>query len=308
MAFARTRIQEARLLLEAPQEKLEQNMCDARRLARSMKYYYLSPVFLMSGGHGLRSRLEEKYGIDNRFACCDILMNLITAPFCDELFVMSGILIGVTFMCLFWLPTWQKSAFDRGYNRIHGSDPYGGVTAFDYACDGSDHNSCASCNQAVYCDSSCQIGPIGGCNDRAPVYCPLIESTGINAVLNATALQKNMYVDPNSFVNDTYLTYMSFGGSWSVLVCNRTTEGFYQGDWAKTYWILSFTSIIIGSVVFLLLLSQIFWYCHSSADTYDPEKYRLIRKDDYERLIHPITQPIIQPIIADLPPSYNSIN
>jgi hypothetical protein len=170
------------------------------------------------------------------------------------------------------------------------------------------------CDQMINCQATgtnvtCAISGEGGCNDETAIHCPQVNVNGIIAVTNATILKKYYYIDPTSFVNNTYLTYMVFGNfeypTWSAIVCNRTTEALYQSHWAKVYWGMSFVSVIIGSVVFLLIMSQIFRGCQTNFDTINPENYRLVRRGS-TLPFRPITQPAPSIDAEAPPPAYGT--
>lgn len=322
MVLARTRIHQAQLLLEVPREKIAENMAQAQKLARAMKYYYLSPVFIASGGCGLVYRLEEKYGINDKFKFCDLFMAVPTALFSDEFFLFVQYVVAITLMCMVWFPAWHQSAYDQGYNHVFGYSDLYGLTAFDYACDGSDNGVCKTCNTMVYCYSpnstiaalQCGIGGSGGCNSESPVNCPFVDATAMatimNATQNATTQIENdgYFVDPNSFINDTYVTYMLFGGiydaDWGAIICNRTVYAQYQAHWVKTYWILSFVGIIICMICVHIIINIMFYCCHNVYDNINPENYRIVRRASYERLSQPIAAPASDIVIR----ACNSIN
>ena len=287
MPLASSRIYRAKLLLKVPDDEITGYIDEAKKLIKILNFYYLSPVFLKSGGLGLKRKLEEKYGIKNRTTFCDVFMNLLTVPFCDEMIISASLIIGIVLMCVIWLPAWQQSDFNNGYNTIYGYDDNGGSDAFTYSCYSSHYQQCEMCNQEIDCvkiiNNTCQysIIQIGGCNDMPPVYCPLMNTTGWAAIKNATKLQQPLYVDPTSFIGDTYMTYMMFGkfqyGMWSGIICNRTIQGEYLAHWAQVYWVWSFVGILIGSIAFYIIYNCILGWLHNQINYIDPENYRLIR-------------------------------
>ena len=286
MVLSRTRIHQAKILLNVPKDQIDIHRAEAKQLIKILNFYYLSPVFLMSCGPGLQCKLEEKYGIKNRTTFCDVLMNLLTVPLCDEIFMSIAFIIGITLMCVIWLPVWQNTAFNNGYNTVYGLDDNEDV-AFDYACSSSHYQQCRSCSQDISCstmvNNTCQysLTSNNGCNYIPSVYCPMVSMTGFGAVQNATKLQESMYVDPNSFVDNTYIIYMLFGhfdfGIWGAIICNRTIQGQYLSHWAQIYWIWSFVGILIGSIVMYIVTNCILGCVHRKMDYVDPENYRLVR-------------------------------
>ena len=298
MALVTTRIAEAKLLLSISDSQNAQYKNQAQSLIRKMNLYYLSPVFLAMGGIKLKHQLEDKYGIRDDFTFCDFLMNFFTVPFCDESIIFSAYIIAMTLMCVLWLPVWQQSAYNHGFNNNHGWDGDGWPTAFDLAYDGGHNHACYMCNWDIEC------GPayISDCSsyDRcyvlnvsnSQVYCELddtgspcsnFDTTWKYAIQNATNQDQSLYVDPASCVNDTFTTYFLTGnfngGDWRMAVCNRTTEAIYQYKQAKTKWIWSYVGILIGSVIFLFIYNYLLDCFHSVSHVVNPSNYRLVRRD-----------------------------
>ena len=95
----------AKELLTVPAKKIRFNKMDARKLTNLMKYYYLSPVFLLVGGIRYRHLIEKKYDIEkNNFSRRDFIMNIITVPFADEL-IITAIFLLISYLMN---TSWQK--------------------------------------------------------------------------------------------------------------------------------------------------------------------------------------------------------
>lgn len=309
MPLATTQINRAKVLLAAD-DKNPFNRNEARRLARAMNLYYLSPVFLCSGGVSLKHELEGKYGFQEDFTFCDLLLNFFNVPFTDEAILFSGYIIAVTFMCLIWLPAWKKSAYNHGFNNTHGLDSDDYSIALDLAWSGGHNHACYAYNWEVDCSqefaSDCPLAD--GCYilnmTDGLAYCtldpntipssPEPDITWMAAVQNAVNQGKILYVDPASFVNDTFTSYYLTGdydgGYWRIAVCNRTREAIYQTHQAKIKWIWSFIGIIVGSIVFLIIINELLRCFHSFSDVVNPGNYRFIRIEQHEE-----TTPIVQP-------------
>ena len=286
MVLSRTRINQAKFLLSIPNSEISSHLLEAQKLIKILNFYYLSPVFLLSGGLQLKQKLEKKYSIKNNPTSCDKFMNVFVL-FTDEFFICIAFFVAITLMCVIWLPSWQKSAFNAGYNHVKGTDSYGFPTALDNTCHPpSGYHECRACNQSITClnfnTSDCKFNHWGegGCGSPS-IYCPLFNANAFNAIKNATQLQKDVYVDPKSFVADTYITYLLYGqfnnGRWKGIICNRTIQGEYQAHWAKIYWILSLLAIFIGGILFYMIMNYCISRMHNRIDDLEPENYRLIR-------------------------------
>ena len=281
MALATSRINHAKILLATPQENLNERMEEAGQLIAAMNYYYLSPVFLSMSGPSLKRQLERKYGIKHRFSCCDFFMNFITVPLTDEFLILSAFIIGAILMCLFWKPAWEQSAYSHGFNYVHNVNHNPWDNIWQPALHGDHNDACIICNQEI----DCIINGTLQCSFAwAPDGCPGVAENGVNAVLNASAQQQSVYLDPNSFVNNTYTIYfLAFGsitdGGWIPVFCNRTTEARYQREQAKTYWILSYCGVLVGAAIFYFIMNYLLKCFHNISDAIDPSNYRLIRRD-----------------------------
>lgn len=290
MAFSRSRINQAKLLLAVPDKDVEDNKEQAKSLIRSMNHYYFSPVFALSHGYSLKHQLEEKYNISDSFKCCDVLTNLITVPFTDEIFVGMTFVTGVIMFCMILIPYMQAAAYSRGYNTVYGTDGgpigYGNSIAYDKGF--SVDSDCHFCTQEIDCYSAnstriCNVGPIQGTSMGADnvVECPLISASGIAAVQNASSLGVGTYVDPESFVDDVYMTYTMWGyfdsAQWYALRCNRTWLAEKYASSAKNTWIWAMIGFIIAFIAVYTIIHFVFYCCHPIVGELYPENYRLVR-------------------------------
>ena len=282
MALATSRINKAKILLEVPVDKINERKDEASRLIAAMNYYYLSPVFLCMGGLGLKQQLEKKYSIKHRLTFCDFITNFITVPFTDELFIFSAFIIGATLMCLWWKPAWEKSAYDRGFNYVHNvnHDPWNNI--WQPALHGAHNSACVLCNQDIFCSVS---NSTVSCQNEFENYCFTLSLADEYAAISKAALQGiGVYLDPNSFVNNTYVIYFLTDGNinngdWAPIFCNRTTEANYQRDQAKIYWHVSYWGVLVGGVVFYVVFNYLLKCIHAVGDDIDPANYRLVRRD-----------------------------
>ena len=270
MAFSLQRINKAKLLLNVSDNEIARNRASAQKLVRAMKHSYLSPIFLLSDGPELHRQLAKKYHIENNFSFGDLLANIFTAPFIDELLIVTILTIAFFAMYWIWLPAWRTSAFNKGYvagyNITFGADPWVGSIAFQHSC--NDNYICQTCQEGVgffsWPNGTLEFGYSdygnGGCNyDSIP--CPLIKDTWIAATANAVAEQNPVYVDPASYVNGTYLTYYFFGrfdsgGDWDVIICYRARYAKHQAYSILGYWTTSVIFILLAAIVMFLIVNR----------------------------------------------------
>lgn len=305
MAFARSRINHAKLLLAVPDAEMGQHIQEAQQLVRSMSYYYLSPVFLFSCGPSLRQQLKIKYGIDDDIKFCDPFMNLITVPFTDELFLFTGTIAAAIILTLFLLPHMQQTAFNKGYDEIYDDDTgfsswFETGTAYKKA----SHNStiCHFCNQQIVCNVNDNTGN-WICNpyyyeSKNSIDCPMVSNPNISAKLSSECQQVIIYIDPTSFENGTYITYQTFPiddyyYNWTAIMCNRTVLALeYQKDVLKD-WIWAVAGIVTAGVTAIAFVHLVLYYCLPHLDAVYPESYRLVRRENPSaRPSAPITRPI----------------
>ena len=290
MAFSRSRIRQAELLLTVSDAEIYQYKDRAKSLIRSMNYYYLSPIFLISRGPSLKHQLEAKYKISDSFKCCDLLTGLLTVPFTDEIFVGTTFVTGIIMLCLILLPFVQKAAYEQGYNTIYGSNGdiagFANSVAFEKA---GGNSECNFCTQEIDCRSAnstlqCSIGPIKYNVYSSNIECPLIASSGIASVLNASSQSLGTYVDPTSFIDNTYMTYTLWGdfnlADWFAIRCNRTFLAQKRSHNTTVTWIWAIVGIIIAAMIIYFIINTIFCFCHPVIGIIYPENYRLVRIDD----------------------------
>ena len=284
------------LALPASQDQTEnaERQVAAQRLITQMNLYYLSPVFILSGGCNLQSLLETKYAIKNSMSCCDLLMMPITTAICDEAVVISSMVVFVYLMTLLWLPAWRASAYASGYqrgnNKVYGKD-HGEWPAQKYAVwNPPVIPVCFCCNQTLYWTEgsngtySYQVALTTRCN-AGSIYCPsMTQNTTLHFVLKEANKGNRMIVDKSSFHNSTYMTYLMDGDlpmEIDGIMCNQTLQGQLEGFLAmqsvKTPFIWSVIGITTGMVIAYIILNAIMACFHSCKEDIDPSSYEIVR-------------------------------
>lgn len=252
---------------------LNDDFTEQLRIIKLLNYYRFSPTFLLFGGYCLHKKLIEKYGSNNKFGVKETIMALFTMIFCDILFIAGLFTMAVILMYKFWLPEVQIQAYNSGFNTIE-TDP------FDFSCGPT--KACIICNEVIQAYQMNNgtykywIEPDGGCNDQPPIYCPMVRETGIEAVKEALASGQSQYVDKNSFVNGTYITYIEFGkpqfSTWDPVICYRERLGEYYRDQATDDWIWNFVYVIGGEMGFIYLMNIAIYYLQKKMAEIDNEK------------------------------------
>ena len=165
-----------------------------------------------------------------------------------------------------WLLNWQAEVYNKAFNQIE-------EDSFRLSCFSSDYQRCMPCNQSIESHKqkngtySYQIQGNGGCNHINGIYCPEIDINGIDAVSEAIETkQYDQYADPNSFVNDTYMTYYLFGrvwaGTWGASICYRTVQGEYASHNAKTDWSFYTGLILTGIALVYIFIGLLIGFLH----------------------------------------------
>ena len=280
MVLSSCRIGFAKSLLNIPNNQIDVNRRKAKKLVNAMNHYYLSPMFLLLDGPGLKRQLEKKYNIESKFSFWDLLAN-ITVLFTDELLIIITLLVAFVAMYWVWLPAWRMSAFNHGYvagyNTTFGADPWVGSIAFQHSCD--DNYICQTCREAAgfyfLSNGTIQFGYTengdGGCDSYNSVSCSSVENTWVAATANAYAQKNPVYVDPASNVNGTYLTYYFFGrfesgGNWDIIICYRDRYAKHRAYNITPRWVASTVFIMIGAVVIYIIVNSVLCCCYEAVD------------------------------------------
>lgn len=89
---------------------------------------------------------------------------------------------------------------------MYTEDPHD-YNIFSNSCGENRNQVCFTCNQSVHSailrngTFKFSIRGEGGCNKLPTIYCPMVSRTGIYVV-------QNDIIDPQSFVNSTYIAYI----------------------------------------------------------------------------------------------------
>lgn len=267
MVLVRHRIYQADVLLRIPKNQINLHRSEAIKLIKLLNHYYLSPVFVFSGGLELQDDLIKKYDYRNRITIYDKFMNILTALFCDEIIIGFVFICATLFMSTMWLANCRQAAYKNGYNHINGVDDYGHIMAWYYARYDKDYRQCTLCNQEIvsYSDENYtyqfSIEENHCCANIPTTYCPLVNISGIEVAKNAFMSQKQFCVDPNSFVNDTYITYMHYPKphckDWYAIICNRTAQAEYWSDREKPYCDAIFLGRLFLLIMFYVMVNYV---------------------------------------------------
>lgn len=282
MALTHQRIRRAKELLEIGDREIAKYRNDAAQLIKIMNYYYLSPVFLLMGGPRLKSQLQEKYAIANRFKYCNLL-NFLTPLFCDEILIAVTYIVAIVLMSAVWLPNWRKNSYNNGYNTLFGDDG-NDLRAYMYGCSRKYSDICQFCTQTVYCQPAnstylCNLNMDSGCDLVPPVNCSTVLNDAINVVMDAIEMEANVYIDPNSYINSTYTTYVLnplVENFWQPIICNRTALAIRESEYVFAEWVQCFFIIIILSVPLNLVILFLIDLVHSRINEVDIETQILL--------------------------------
>ena len=258
-------ISEAKSLLKDDCSINTANKLKATKLVKLFNHYRFCPTFLLSGGYSLQKKLVDKYSIKNKFRKMDCLINFPLLLLCDPIIILASIATMLALFYMIWLPNVKTNAYGKGFNE---TEEY----AFRLSCHYEKYQRCLPCSEifgayklkngsyTYYTDKT------RGCNDVKAISCPYVNRTGLDTVKFAIENNKHPYVDPNSFINDTYMTYILFGrltgGTWMAIQCNKLMQAEVEQSYAIDGWKINIGFIIAGTIAFYIIINLIIAYFH----------------------------------------------
>jgi hypothetical protein len=259
-------------LLAIPENQICVKRYKAIRIVQISNNFIYSPTFILFGGHWFKKKVCEKFSITNiQPNKRNMFMTLPTIFFSDEIIIIITLIVSFILMYNVWLLNWQTELSATAYNQTYTND------AYILSCFYQPYQQCLPCNKAIQVNKSddfqrdtytYKIYNNDGCNKVKAICCPLIEKNGVEAIIVALKLNLNIYVDPNSFENDTYMVYTMFGmknlSSWVGIVCNRIVQAECTKYNVKSKWNIDCTLIIIGNILFYIISSLILHRIHNN--------------------------------------------